>query len=235
MMRGRLSTVWGRMRPYAATTSRSGSKDESSARNSRVLIRTGLSAGIPCRDATAPTSLGESAIPRPRGSSGRVTTATTRKRGSAAVMIRSRIWAASAGVPMKTIFSGVAIALDADRGGTLVGLALLDQFLELASIKFALDAADSIDEQLAFQMVDLVLQRDRQKIVGFNLDLLLLRRPCAHQHLGRALNLGGIVDHGQASFFPDDLSLRLDDLRIDQLEQMFARFVMVGIEHDDAF
>src|SRR5215470_1741833 len=97
--------------------------------------------------ATAPTSLGESVSPRPRGSSGRVTAATTSL---------SRIWAARAGVPMKMIFSGAARS-DADRGGTLIGFALLDHFLELAPVQLAFDAADPVDEELAVEMIYLVL------------------------------------------------------------------------------
>src|SRR5262249_6467988 len=115
-------------------------------------MRVALRVAILWVAATAPTSLGESVSPRLRGSSGRVTTATTRKRGSAAPTSRSRIWAARAGVPMKMILSGTARS-DADRGGTLIGFTLLDHFLELATIQFALDAADPVDEQLAIEMI----------------------------------------------------------------------------------
>jgi hypothetical protein len=55
-----------------------------------------------------------------------VTTPTTLKLAPEAVTSRSKIWAAKAGVPMKTIFSGSAI-LDSHRGGTrVVGFSLLD-------------------------------------------------------------------------------------------------------------
>src|SRR6516165_4363531 len=101
-------------------------------------MRVGFRVAILWEAATVPTSLGESLSPRPRGSSGRVTTATTRKRGSAAPTSRSRIWAARAGVPMKRMFNAAGRS-DADRGGTLIGLALLDHFLELAAIQLALD------------------------------------------------------------------------------------------------
>src|SRR5579859_4392534 len=153
--------------------------------------------------------------PRPRGRSGRVTTPTTLYLAPEAVISRSRMWAASAGVPMKTIFSGSAI-LDPHRGGTLeVGFALLDQLLEFAFVEFAFDPADPIDKQFAVEMIDLMLQRDRQQIVGFDLDFLLVRCPRAHQHVRRALDFGCVIDHRETSFFPGYFSFRFNDLRID--------------------
>src|SRR5260370_35282438 len=106
---------------------------------------------------------------------------------------RSRIWAARNGVPMKTIFSGSAI-LDPYRGGTReVSLALLDQLLEFAFVEFAFDPADPIDKQFAVEMIDLMLQRAREQLVGFDLDLLVARGPRAHAHARRPLAGGGVL------------------------------------------
>src|SRR5512146_828751 len=243
MIRAAASTGSGRIRPYAATTSRSGLSARSSARNSAVRIFAGLSSGSPRRSATAPTSLGSSLSPRPRGWSGRVTTPAISKPGLAkaeraaspqAPASRSRICAASAGVPMKTILSGVAIS-DPDAGGPLaIGLALLYQLGEFTPVKFALDAADAIDEELAVEMVDLMLQRHREQVICLDLDFLFLGRPRAHQHPRGAFYVGGVVDHREASFLPYHRTVGFDDRRIDKPQQCLAGVLMVGVEHHHA-
>src|ERR1700726_1769134 len=127
-----------------------------------------------------------------------------------AAIRRSRMWAASAGVPIKTIRNGARPASDADGGGGLpIGLALLDHFCEFAPVEFALDAADAIDKQLAVEMIDLVLQRDRQEFFRFDLDFLLLERPRAHQHALGPLHVGREIDHREAPFLPHYRSLGL--------------------------
>src|ERR1019366_1500076 len=125
---------------------RSGAKAFSSLKNSGVRILTGFSVGISRSAASAPTALGSVPSPRPRGWSGRVITPTTRKLALGAVTSRSSIWAAKAGVPMKTIFNKSAI-LDPHRGGApAFGLALLDYLFQFALVEFALDSADAVDE-----------------------------------------------------------------------------------------
>ena len=86
---------------------------------------------------------------------------------------------------------------------------------------------------LPFEMIDLMLQRDREQIVCFDFDFFLIGSPRAHQHARRALDVRRIVDHGQAALFPNDFSLGLDDARVNQLEQILARLIVIGIEHDD--
>src|SRR6266481_1087360 len=111
--------------------------------------------------------------------------------------------AASAGVPMKTIRNGGAAASDADGGGWLaIGLALLGHFGELAPVEVAFDTADAIDKEFAIEMIDLVLQGDCEQFICIDFDLLLIRRPCAHQHAGGALYLGGEVNYGETPLFP---------------------------------
>src|ERR1700758_724207 len=123
---------------------------------------------------------------------------------------------------MKTILNGVAIS-DPDAGGPLaIGLALLYQLGELAPVQFALDTADAIDKELAVEVVDLVLQRDREQVVRLDLDLLLIRSPRTHQHARGASHVGGIVDNREASLLPDNRTLGLDDLRIDKPQQLLA-------------
>src|SRR5262245_26891700 len=134
---------------------------------------------------------------------------------------------------MKMILSGAASS-DADRGGTLIGFALLDHFLELAAIQLALDAAYPVDEQLAIEMIYLVLEGHREQLLGLDLDFLLFGRPRPDQHLGGTFHFRGIVDHRKASFLPDKPAFGLHDSRVNELEQMFARFLLGGVEHDDA-
>src|SRR5579885_906251 len=199
-------------------------------------MRAGLSGTMPAASEAAATALGAMSSPRPRGWSGCVITPTTRRRGPCAASRRVRICAASGGVPMKTIRSGAAAAAsDLDAGGPLlIGFALLDQLGEPAAVKLALDAAQAIDEEAAVEMIDLVLQRDRQQILSLDLDRLLLRRPRAHHHLFRALHLGGEIDHREAALLPEHRALGLDDLGIDELEQVLAGVLVIGIEHDHA-
>src|SRR5579863_4302947 len=143
------------------------------------------------------------------------------------------MWAASAGVPIKTILSGECCASDLDGGGWLaIGLALLDHFGETAAIEFAFDPAYAIDEELAIEMVDLVLEGDCQQFVCLDFDLLFFGCPRAHQNASGALHLSCKIDHRQTTLFPQYRTIRLDDAGVDELEQMFAEIVMVGVEHD---
>src|ERR1700693_2837450 len=123
---------------------------------------------------------------------------------------------------MKTILSGVTIS-DPDAGETrAIGLALLYQLGEFARVQSALDVADAIDEELAVEVVDLMLQRHREQVVGLELDFLLLGCPRAHQHARGAFDVGGIIDHRKASLFPDDRTLGFDNFWIDKPQQFLT-------------
>src|SRR6266436_5937033 len=102
---------------------------------------------------------------------------------------------------MKTIRNGGES--DKRGGGWLaIGLALPGVLGEFAAIEFALQAADAIDEEPAVEMIDLVLEGDREQIGGLEFNLFLLRRPGADQHFGRAFDLGGEIDHREAALLP---------------------------------
>ena len=223
MIRAAASTGSGRIRPYAATTSKIGRRTLSARREiPRVRIFAGLSTGSPRRAATAPTSLGSEPEPAPArliGTRDHADDLEARlSTHAAASTSRSRMWAASAGVPMKTILNGVGDFRSGRwRAAAPSALPSLISFCEFAPVEFALDPADAIDEELAVEMIDLMLQRDREQVVRLDLDLLLVGRPRAHQHARRAFHVGGVIDHRQASLFPNDRTLGLDDLGIDQL------------------
>jgi hypothetical protein len=45
------------------------------------------------------------------------------------------------------------------------------------AVEVALEPRDAVDEELAVQVIELVLERDGEEPVGLDRDLLLLRRP----------------------------------------------------------
>src|SRR5882672_7529154 len=175
----------------------------------------GCSTGRPRASAVCFTAERRGAWPRPAGRSGWVTTAATWwPRSSRA----SSAGTAKGGVPMKTSLTRRAslaqVGLDV-RGRVLRGrfleLPVLQELLHAALVEIALQAADAVDEELAVEMVDLVLQRHRKQALGLDPHFLLVRRVGAEQNARRAVDLGREVDDREAALFPDDRPLALDD------------------------
>src|SRR5207253_96326 len=75
------------------------------------------------------------------------------------------------------------VARWSDEDGARAARALPPLPLELAPpspVEVALQARETVEEELTLQMIDLVLQRDREELLAFDLDLPLLGRPRAH-------------------------------------------------------
>jgi hypothetical protein len=70
-------------------------------------------------------------------------------------------------------------------GGSGAGTALAQRLLDALHVQLALQAAQAVDEQRAVEVVDLVLQRDREEPVGLERDLALLEVPALHEHARR--------------------------------------------------
>src|SRR5262249_57681650 len=94
--------------------------------------------------------------------------------------------------------------------------AVADHLPDAALVRVALERADSVDEQLPVEMVDLVLQRDREQTVGLDGDLLLIEGPRFHQDLGAAAYLGGELHDPEPAFLPEYRAVALDDDGVDQ-------------------
>src|SRR5690606_22920528 len=98
--------------------------------------------------------------PRPAGRSGWQTTPTT----SCASSNRRSVGTAKSGVPKKTTRSLIS---DVHRRLAVVERhAFADPLLQAAAVEIALEAADAVYEQLAVEVIDLVLQRDREEVLG---------------------------------------------------------------------
>src|SRR5258708_1679139 len=95
--RGTASASAGMMRPYAATTARSGCTEASSAASRPCLSFSGCSTGMPCSSAHFFDAGARRSACRPTGLSGWATTATSRSAPP------SRMGSVNSGVPRKTI------------------------------------------------------------------------------------------------------------------------------------
>ena len=95
-------------------------------------------------------------------------------------------------------------------------------FFAPATVKIAFQAADPIDEKFAVQMIDFMLQGDREQPFGFDLDFFFIFIRSDDFHLRGAAHFGGEIDDAQTAFFPDDFSFGPSDHRIDQLVDLLA-------------
>mmetsp|Transcript_49610 Transcript_49610/g.116521 ORF Transcript_49610/g.116521 Transcript_49610/m.116521 type:complete len:227 (+) Transcript_49610:181-861(+) len=168
-------------------------------------------------------------MPRPAGRSGWVSTRGTVKPARSSA---SSATAANSGVPAKTTLM--------PRRASEPLVALLGLGLFLASLldhlgldAVALEGAEVFDEDLAHQVVHLVLHADRQQPVGIELEHLAVAVERAHGHLGMARHLVVDLRYRQAALLAiHHLLAELDQLGIDQHPRRVA--VLRGVDDDDA-
>src|SRR4029079_18728295 len=141
--RGMASTRAGRISPYAATTMTSQSNDSSWRTASSGFREGSLATEYGPSAAHFATALGVSFSPRPAGRSGWV---STRTMSCPAPWIAARTRAAKEGVPAKTTRKASAVS---------GGLALA--FLELRANAVLFQLGEVVDENLAVQVIHLVL------------------------------------------------------------------------------
>src|SRR5437763_235617 len=211
---------------------RSGASARRALANEASRSRSGWSTGSPRAIAISLIAGGAVRRPRPRGRSGWHTTPTT---GSARPSNASRMGPANRGVPMKTMRQ--TLRGRSDEEGASRAAALPSLACELAAarpVEVALQARQPIEEERSVEVIDLVLQRHRQQLLGLDLHLALLRSPATHEHAPGALDRSGQLGDGEAAFFPYDLALALGDLGIDEAETVLAGLRVVGpqVEHD---
>src|SRR5688572_21044290 len=216
---GRSMISLDRMCPYETTTDSSGSSARSSSRNAAARGFSGCSTGTPSAIAISLIGDGTSVErERPRGRSGCVTTAQTSNPSPTSARSDG---AAKADVPQKrtrTLQLLVAVVVlrdfqrrDAARQRLVAGA----QLLPLLERRAPLEQPEIVDEQLAVQVIDLVLEAARQQLGRVELDRFPLAVLRLDDDAHRALDVGVDVGNRQATLFAPLRSLAMHDLRID--------------------
>src|SRR5882672_145948 len=222
--RGHASTPGGSKRPYA-TTSRSGAGPRRS-RISAVRNVGGCKTSTPSSRAATFTGEGVRRRPRPAGRSGCVSTSGTR--APLAATARS-VGTANSGVPANAMRAGALNAARESNDG--YGLRLPGVDVAPAPLRLlgglllqalALELGQVVDEELAVQVIHLVLDADGQQT--FRLELERLAGPVERAHL----DLGGAVDvvvelrHRQAPFLGVGRALGAHDFGVDQAKRLLV-------------
>src|SRR4051812_12893746 len=165
------------------------------------------------------TGLAASCCPRPFGRSGCVRTPTTAWREWTSALSAGT---AKSGVPANTMRRGetsVSVAF-ASFAGQLGGV-FFPIFLELLANALALQVGEVVDEELAVEVIHLMLHAHGKDVVAVTLELLPLAVEGAHANLGRPHNLIEHARHRQAAFFERRLILaRAQYLGIDEDERL---------------
>src|SRR5690606_29680247 len=182
----------------------SGCSAASSARMASPLRVSGCNTGMSCSTASCLTGDGVSFLPRPAGRSGWVSTASSWC--SLSSNARSAV-AAKSGVPAKRIFKrascyrrlrGRNYARSAAATHPCSGAGAMHLFQLLANA-VALQARDIVDEQLAVEVIQLVLDAYRQQAIGVHLERLAVSVQRLDQHAVRALHRFIEARHRQAT------------------------------------
>ena len=131
-----------------------------------------------------------------------------------------------------TTQKGIAAATTTARMTFAVQFAL--QLDHLAGNHLPLHGADMVDEQLAVQVVQLVLRAGGPKPVEIAFLRLAVEPGPAHPHLGRADHLGVDVGERQAAFLEDPRGLgQADDLGVDHDQRRGAAVgILAAIHHE---
>src|SRR5579871_6290608 len=172
--RGLASASRGRISPYATTMSASSSRARSASSAAGIVRLAGCSTATPSSSARRLIGLATSACPRPAGRSGRVSTAAMRwcERARA-----SSAGSAKLGVPAKPTVSEPGCTLQGGDGGAGARLgargALPALLLQPPADQLTLELGEVVDEQLALEMIHLVLDTHRQQAFRIHLE----RRP----------------------------------------------------------
>src|SRR5690606_15883337 len=94
--------------------------------------------------------------------------------------------------------------------------------LQLLADAGALEIGEVVDEQPAVEVVDLVLDADREQAVGLAFDGVAVAVEVAHLHALGALHVLVDIGHGQAAFLHDLDAFLLEDLGIDERDGLAA-------------
>src|SRR6056297_560000 len=204
---------------------------------------------MPASAASRLTGPATSFRPRPAGRSGWVSTATGRLRATSA----ARAGQANSGVPAKMIL-GLFKKIPGGPGGSgkplhaicnrtpgsgsnrlVRGLALLlarllDSFFDHS----ALQRRQVVDEYLAVQMVDFVLDAYRQQSVGVEFHRLAIAIQALDADGLGAFDLGVFAGHRKATFLAHLAAFAADDFGVDDDPWLIAGFAEVEHQHAQA-
>src|SRR5690606_29551679 len=232
--RGQARSQSGSSRPYATTTSRSGGCSSPQAAGSDgSRSRSGCSTLSPCASAARFTGGGVSRRPRPAGRSGCVRTSGT---SAPAATIASSVGTANSGVPANAMRRSCTAGLQGSerlRAGARGLRRLAPRLLQVALLDaLALQRRQIVDEQLALEVIHLVLDALREQPVRLELERLavLVERPDLDP-LGPLDELVQPRD-GQTPLLEALAAVRGEDFRVDEAARLIAP--LGHVDHDDA-
>src|SRR5262245_54177547 len=191
----------------------------------------GCAIGKPSDSARSLTGDAVRRRPRPAGRSGCVNTSGTRAPVAA---IASRVGTANCGVPanaMRASSSNYAPGGPRRTSDHGHGSAARVRSFRRGAFRFlggfflqalALELGEIVDEQLAFEVVHLVLNADREHAFGIELEGLAVGVDRAHANHGRAVDEVVELRHGQAAFLGVSLTLGPDDFGVDEAQRLLA-------------
>src|SRR6185503_3999686 len=210
------------------TTMRSGRSPGGSA---GARKDSGCASGKPCSSASSLTGEAVRRRPRPAGRSGCVSTSGTR--APAATIARSA-GTAKCGVPANAMRASACSRCTGPRRLSDHGhgratarirsigrgaLRFLDGLLFQA---LALQLGEVVDEQLAFEVVHLVLNADREHAVGVELERLAVGIERSDADRGGAIDEVVELGHRKAPFLGVSLTLGMQDFGVDQAQRLLA-------------
>src|SRR3954464_11889667 len=170
------SSAGGSSWPNATTTPRSAPEAATSSTTSSDFA--GVRTGTPSASAASRTGLGLGSLPRPRRRSGWGTTTAS---SWPAACSASSAGTASAGVPKKTSFTAIprlqaavgARARDGSGGSQLAGAHVAQRLAAHVGL-------DSIEEQHALDVVDVLLDHACEQVVALEHELVAVEVECPH-------------------------------------------------------
>src|SRR5690349_723804 len=203
------------------TSGAAAARDRSPARASATYLPSrrspcGCATAMPRSSANVLTGDATTFMPRPAGRSGWVRTSGTSK---PAATIRASATRANSGVPAKA--TRIALrATNSPSDARLVARLLQHPRLDAR----ALERAQVFDEDLAEQVIHLVLHGDREQPLGVELARRAAAVERAHANARMARDLVVDLGDGEAAFLRDrHLFADRDQLGIDQHDRLVAR------------
>src|SRR3984893_6726445 len=109
---------------------------------------------------------------------------------------------------------------------------LLSFFFQAAPDELALELREVVDEQLALEMIHLMLDANSQKSIRIHFKRLPVGPQGSHPDVGGALHLVEYVGYRQTTLFTGTASFGLQQFGVDEDHGLVT--LLAHIEHDDA-
>jgi hypothetical protein len=120
------------------------------------------------------------------------------------------------------------------RLASLLPLTILLHLFDLADDEVAFEAAETIDEEDAVEMIDLVLHRAGKELFSFNLEPLAFDVLRTYLDPGGALYLLANLGEAETALLFDLLTLTLDDLGVDEHDLLFRVLLEADVDDSEA-